>query len=79
MTSNADLQAEVSRLRAALDYIGTYASESHEIYPVGSTDIVYSADGEKIVEYIGPWVFLDGTGDTFLEAIEDSMRKARDE
>jgi hypothetical protein len=67
---------DCARLSAALDFIAT-ASEAGELYPVGPTDIEYTDDGNTVARYVGPWVFLDGTGETFLEAVEDAMRKAR--
>ena len=58
-------QAEVKRLRAALDFIATTADHNAgELYPVGRGD--------------GCWHFLDGEGKTFLDAIEDEMRQASD-
>jgi hypothetical protein len=67
---------DCARLSAALNFIAT-ASESGELFPVGPTDIEYEEDENTVLRYVGPWRFLNGTGDTFLEAVEDAMRKSR--
>ncbi len=70
----ADLAIERDALRSAIDYIGTSASGG-ELFFVGPTDIEYSADGNTVARYVGPWHFLDGKGDTFLEAVQNQMAK----
>jgi hypothetical protein len=67
------LIAERNRLQRALDFIATVAGGFGELYPVGATDVVYGDDGNTVVEYVKPWLFLRGEGDTFLDAVEAEM------
>lgn len=71
----ANLIAERNHLSAVVEYIGVSASGG-ELFPVGSADTEFAEDGNTILRHIGPWCFLDGKGDTFLAAVEDSMRDA---
>lgn len=48
-----------------------------EIFPIGPSDTVYAEDGNTVVDFVGPWTFLRGKGVTFLDAVEDQMRQAR--
>ena len=66
---------ENARLRAALAYIST-AGSGQELYPVGPSHTDYTDDGQTVVRHTGPWFFQYGVGDTFLDAVEDDMRKA---
>lgn len=69
---------ERDRLAAALEFIST-ADTGGELYPVGPDGIEYAEDGNTVARYCTPWHFLDGKGDTFLDAVEDAMRKAGQE
>jgi hypothetical protein len=66
---------ECNRLRSLIEYIGRCGVGGNEIWPVGPSGAEYSEDENTIVRYIGPWVFLNGVGETFIEAVEDSMKK----
>jgi hypothetical protein len=62
------LTAERDALSDLLNFIGT-ASTGLELFPCGPSDIEYAEDGNTIVRYVGPWRFLEGEGDTFIEAV----------
>ena len=66
----------IDRLATALAFIST-ADTGGEIFPTGPSDTVYAQDGNTVVDYVGPWYFLRGMGPTFLDAVEDAMRKER--
>lgn len=65
-------EAEVARLRKALHHISISPSGG-ELWPVGPTDTTYEEDNNTIKEFVGPWMFLNGTGNNFLEAVEMDM------
>lgn len=68
----AALIGERDRLSAVVNYIAT-AESSGELHPVGPADTEYAADGCTVLRHVGPWRFLHGEGDTFIEAVEDAM------
>lgn len=70
----ANVLEENARLRAMLAYIST-SDSGGEIFPVGPADVEWAEDGNTVVRYVPPWRFMHGTGDTFLAAVEDAMRK----
>lgn len=71
----ANLISERDHLAAVIDTIGT-ADGGLALYPVGPADTVFEEDGNTIIRHVGPWMFLDGRGETFLAAVEDFMAKA---
>ena len=70
-----DMLDEIARLERAVSFISV-ADTCGELCPVGSTDTEYDETGNNAAGYVGPWRFLRGTGDTFLEAVEDEMAHA---
>lgn len=77
MTKDQEIEAlkkEVSRLTELLLFIGT-SDCGGEIHPIGPAEYVYGEDGNTIINVVGPWVFLSGQGDTFIEAVEDHKNK----
>ena len=75
-TAGETTASEIDRLRAALAYISTSCSGG-ELFPVGPAQTEYEKDGNTVSRYVPPWHFLHGTGDTFLDAVEDAIDKAR--
>jgi hypothetical protein len=73
----ANLIADKERIAAALDFISTADGGSGELFPSGPSSTEYEEDGNTIRRHIGPWRFLFGVGESFLAAVEDSMRKER--
>ena len=71
------LEAHIERLECALAYIST-ADSGGELFPVGPSEVEYAEDGNTVLRYVGPWHFLSGTGETFLDAVEEAMRKQRE-
>jgi hypothetical protein len=69
------LEDQIEHLKLLIEYIGRRGVGGNEIYPVGPTDVEYAEDENTVVRYIGPWLFLNGVGETFIEAVEDSYRK----
>ena len=67
--------SEIERLKVLIDFIGCSGVGGNELYPVGPTDVEYAEDENTVVRYIGPWLFMNGVGETFIEAVEDSYRK----
>lgn len=63
----------VERLVDMLNYIGTIDPGGKELYPVGPYEYDYDKNDNPI--NISYWVFLHGRGSTFIEAVEDAMRK----
>ena len=74
MELHEEAAAEIERLRAALNYIST-ADSGGELYPVGPSDTEYAEDGNTVLRHVGPWIFLRGKGATFLDAVEDAIKK----
>jgi hypothetical protein len=72
---NDEVRAYVERLERALMFIAV-ADTGGELYPVGPSDTEYDEAGNTARRYVGPWHFLRGKGDTFLDAVEDAMKKA---
>jgi hypothetical protein len=72
----SDLIAERDRLKKAIDFIGV-AESCWELFPVGPSYVTYGPDGNAVIEYVLPWMFLGGRGNTFLEAVEDEMSKRK--
>ena len=69
----SEVRAYVERLEKVIDYIGV-AESGGELFPVGPSDTEYAEDGNTVVRHVGPWRFLEGKGETFLDAVEDQMR-----
>ena len=63
----------VEHLVDMLNYIGTSGLVCKELYPVGP--YVYDYDKDDNLINTSDWVFLHGRGSTFIEAVEDAMRK----
>ena len=74
----AALKQEIARLNGLLEFIGS-ADSGGELHPVGPSDRIYAEDENTLIEVVGPWYFLDGKGSTFIEAIEDCMKKWQDD
>ena len=68
------VESYVERLERALAFIST-ADSGGEIFPCGPADTEYAEDGNTVVRHVGPWRFLNGSGNTFLAAVEDAMNK----
>jgi hypothetical protein len=67
---------ERNHLLAVIEFIGQCGiNEGTELYPVGPTDVEYAEDENTIARVIGPWRFLNGTGESFIAAVEDCMKK----
>ena len=67
---------ERNHLRSMIEFIGLSGIGSGgELFPVGPTDVEYAEDGNTIARVIGPWRFLNGTGESFIAAVEDCMKK----
>jgi hypothetical protein len=74
--SNSEAMLGVNHLRAMIEFIGQCGiDEGTELYPVGPTDVEYAEDENTIARVIGPWRFLYGTGESFIAAVEDCMKK----
>ena len=69
-----DCEVQVKRLQAALDFVST---SGQELFPVGPVEVIFAEDGNTVLGYVGPWYFQQGQGATFLDAVEDAMRKAK--
>lgn len=67
---------ERDRLARALEFIAT-AGCGGELFPVGPSDTEYADDGNTVIRHVGPWRFLRGVGNTFLEAVEDEMQRQK--
>ncbi len=63
----------IEHLVEVLNYIGTSAVGGKELYPVGPYKYEYDKDYNLI--NTGDWIFLNGRGNTFIEAVEDAMIK----
>lgn len=76
----AELEAQVARLQTAMRVIESSTHTSGgELFPVGPADVRYAEDGNTVIGIDPPWSFLDGSGPTLLDAIEDHVRKTGDD
>ena len=73
----AQLEEHIERLERALAFIST-ADSGGELFPSGPSVVEYAEDHNTVLRYVGPWYFLNGTGETFLEAVENAMDKIRE-
>jgi hypothetical protein len=71
----APIIAERDRLAAMLEHISVRDIGGGELFPVGPDSFEHSADGNTLTRVAGPWRFVDGVGETFLEAVADDMAK----
>jgi hypothetical protein len=75
MSEAEELRARIMHLEALIQHIGeTGENMAHELWEVGCSDVLYSEDRNTVLEYIGPWIFVDHKGDTFIEAVEKSYQ-----
>lgn len=65
---------KLMRLQRALHHISICEGAVGEIYPCGPSDSIYDEDGNTLIEHVAPWLFRQGKGATFLEAVEDDIK-----
>lgn len=71
-----DLEDRNGHLEALIQHIGeTGEGMAHELWEVGCSDVLWSEDCNTRLQYIGPWIFIDHEGDTFIEAVEKSYQE----
>jgi hypothetical protein len=70
--------AYIERLEKALDDLAEATLHGLVPWEFGGVFTEYEDDGNTLKSITPPWEILGGQGNTFLEALEDSMREESD-